>query len=372
MRKLPAYLLAILIGGLIWVFFSFFKIDGVGHLRVVPKTEAELNRASGTNTQTVENPSLFERIRNGVAVNPNRTGESQVNGPVGSQVTSTGIIQSSKTVIPITSTNPAVAPTKSADSIRIGSFNLHHFGSSASDPRALEIVAQIVRYFDIIALQGIAPGGRGAVMDVAKRAGDYEAIFGAPADVQHMDERFAFVFNRGTIVADRGHGLYTLGDRDKMLTRDPLVGWFRAKRAREDLAFTFSLVNVSTDAKRRKQELDVLDEALHAIREDGREEDDVIMLGSFQAPHNQLGQLGRVASLATAIIEPPTDLGRETQTENIVFRSIATDEYRGRSDVFQFRQALNLSLEEAREVSDHVPIWAEFSIFETGQPMVNE
>lgn len=369
MRKLPAYLLAILIGGLIWAFFSFFKIEGTSYLKVVPKTAEELNRETTDTTEPAENSSLFKQIRDGVAsVSPNRTDESQISGPVGSQTTS---IQSSKTVIPTTNTNTAATPRKSVDTIRIGSFHLHHFGSSASDPRSMEIVAQIVRYFDIIALQGIAPGGRSSVLDLAKQAGDYEAIFGAPADVQHMDEHFAYLVNRGTIVADRGHGLYTLGDGDNMLSRDPLVGWFRAKRAREDLAFTFSLVNVNTDPQRRQQELDVLDEAMHAIRGDGREEDDVILLGSFQAPHNQLGQLGRVASVVTAIVDQATDLRGRTQTENIVFRSLATDEYMGRSDVFQFRRALNLELNEAKEVSDHLPIWAEFSIYETGQPAVN-
>jgi hypothetical protein len=107
---------------------------------------------------------------------------------------------------------------------------------------------------------------------------------------------------------------------------------------------------------------------MHEIRNDGREEDDVILLGSFQSPHNRLGGLGRVSSLQTAIMTPATDLLGKTQTENIVFRSLATDEYTERSGVFNYRQAFNLSVNEAQEVSDYLPVWAEFSIYETGQP----
>jgi hypothetical protein len=38
----------------------------------------------------------------------------------------------------------------------------------------------------------------------------------------------------------------------------------------------------------------------------------------------------------------------------------------GRSGVLDFMRDGNLTLEEALEVSDHLPVWAEFSIFEGG------
>ncbi|MFN7574566.1 MAG: endonuclease/exonuclease/phosphatase, partial [Planctomycetota bacterium] len=50
--------------------------------------------------------------------------------------------------------------------------------------------------------------------------------------------------------------------------------------------------------------------------------------------------------------------------DNLVFDGRATVEYTGRSGVFAYQQLYQLSLDQALEVSDHCPVWGEFSIFE--------
>jgi hypothetical protein len=178
--------------------------------------------------------------------------------------------------------------------------------------------------------------------------------------------QYAFLFDRETIVADRSE-LYTLGDPQDLLTREPLVGWFRARQAAADRAFTFSLVNTHTDERRLEQELSVLDDVLYEVRDDGRGEDDVILLGCFQADDRHLGQLGEVSDLVAAIRGTPTDVDGTTQTENIVFRATATDEFTGAAGVSDFLRAYNLSSQRAHEVSAYMPVWAEFSILEGGE-----
>ena len=54
--------------------------------------------------------------------------------------------------------------------------------------------------------------------------------------------------------------------------------------------------------------------------------------------------------------------------DNILFDIKNTVEFTGRGGVFDFMREYNLSLEDALLVSDHLPVWAEFSVFEGGRP----
>ena len=122
------------------------------------------------------------------------------------------------------------------------------------------------------------------------------------------DQLLAFIYNRDTIIADRGEGLYALGDPDDLLRRDPLIGWFRAKQAPEDQAFTFTLVNVHTEHRHALQELNVLDSVFYEVRHDWRDEDDVIMLGCFQRPETKLAGLAKLRGLVPAVRGTPTSV----------------------------------------------------------------
>jgi deoxyribonuclease-1-like protein len=56
--------------------------------------------------------------------------------------------------------------------------------------------------------------------------------------------------------------------------------------------------------------------------------------------------------------------------DNLVFDGRATSEFTGRSGVLDLMVEYGLSEEQALEVSDHFPVWAEFSVFESGRPKV--
>lgn len=408
MGKPAAYLFAILVGAIVWFFFQHFEIAGTGALRVVPKGEEGLNGTgvpsptdpnspgdfansdpafpnSTTPAQPDSEPkrgffrSLFPSVANGkknaLGKQPGQSGPVAQGGQVveGGPTNQGGGLFSS--IFKATNLRTQALPRKTADSIRIGSFHLHFFGSPASDLQAtMPVVARIIREFDVVALQGIGPNGTTAVSQLAKMAGEnFDHIASNPVDTQGQDVQFAFIFNTDTILADRGEGLYTLGDPDGLLRRDPLIGSFMAKGAiakgaSASEAFTFSLINVDTHQSRRLQELNVLDNVMFEVRQDGRAEDDMIMLGCFQASEKQLGQLGAVRGLVTGIRSTPTTVAMNAQTENILFQSPeTTDEYLGNSGVINFPPNFQLSPETAREISEYLPIWAEFSIFEGGQ-----
>ena len=135
-----------------------------------------------------------------------------------------------------------------------------------------------------------------------------------------------------------------------------------------DEAFTFTLVNVHTDPDIVATEMSVMDDVYRVVRDDGRDEDDVIILGDFNADSEHLGELGQISGITWAISGLPTNVRRTEQYDNIIFHRDATKEFVGRSGVVDFMRDYNLSTEEALEVSDHLPVWAEFSIYEGGTP----
>ena len=66
--------------------------------------------------------------------------------------------------------------------------------------------------------------------------------------------------------------------------------------------------------------------------------------------------------------ETATNPQQTEQVDNIIFDQHATVEFTGRSGVLDFLRELNLTMEQAVVVSNHLPAWAEFSVFEGGDP----
>ncbi|HEY2759735.1 MAG TPA: endonuclease/exonuclease/phosphatase, partial [Pirellulales bacterium] len=58
---------------------------------------------------------------------------------------------------------------------------------------------------------------------------------------------------------------------------------------------------------------------------------------------------------------------KQTHTyDNLIFNRAATVEFTGRSGIFDVLREFNLTLDQALQVSDHFPAWAEFSAYEGG------
>lgn len=276
------------------------------------------------------------------------------------------------TTFPVNAAGPEVAVYQPGETIKIASFNIQVFGQSKlSKPAVMDILARLIRQFDVIAIQEIRSLDQDVMprfIEIINAAGrNYDFLIGPRIGDTSSKEQYAFVFDRQTIEVDRTF-LYTVNDPDNLLHREPLVGWFRARGPNADEAFTFTLVNVHTDPDIVATELSVMDDVYRVVRDDGRNEDDVILLGDFNADNEHLGELGQVPGITWAIAGIPTNVRRTHQYDNIIFHSQATREFVGRSGVVDFMRDYNLSTEEALEVSDHLPVWAEFSIYEGGTP----
>ena len=276
-----------------------------------------------------------------------------------------GFVAVDKTVVPA---DPAKENRE--DTIRIASFNIQTFGpSKVGKPEVMELLVRIIRQYDIVAIQEV----RSKNQDVLQKLKDalnatgrqYELVNGPRVGRTKSKEQYIYVFDRTTIEVDRSAS-YTVEDPDDLLHRPPFVAWFRVRGPPPDEAFTFKLVNVHTDPDEVSYEMEALDNVFFGVRRDGRGEDDVIMLGDFNADDSQFGPLGQTAGITAAISGKKTNTRRTRQYDNVIFQLPASSEYTGRSGVFDFMRKYNLSLEQALVVTDHLPVWAEFSKRESG------
>lgn len=262
---------------------------------------------------------------------------------------------------------PQVA--RDGNSIRVASFNIQVFGESKmAKPRVRALLVEIVRQFDVVAIQEIR--SKSEIMprfvdEVNATGRHYDYVIGPRLGRTSSKEQYAFVFDTASIEIDRS-ALYTVSDPDDLLHREPLVGWFRVRGPPPEEAFTFSLVNIHTDPDETDQELDALADVFRVVRDDGRGEDDVIVLGDLNVDEAHLGRLGQISNIRWAVSRVATNTRGTKQYDNIVFSGAATTEYTGRWGVFDMIRQFNLTVDEALEVSDHQPVWAEFSLQEGG------
>lgn len=272
--------------------------------------------------------------------------------------------------------------------IRIASFKVQpdfQQGQRAtSEAMAIDLIADICRRYDAIAFQGIdfqssmwlrrltekmnqipiagTPiAGRPAITNLANYAfiSDRERIVAG-------ETVSAIVFNEATLEMDRSQW-YTVADPDNILTREPIVGWFRTRGPSSNEAFTFSLVNIKLDSRRPEMELGRIGDLYRAIRNDGRQEDDVLIVGDFNTADNGLRPMRKRNGLTWVVSNRATTTRYDSQNDNLVFNDVATVEFTGRGGVFDFMRHYNLRLDAALSVSEHMPVWGEFSIYEGTQ-----
>lgn len=271
----------------------------------------------------------------------------------------------------VSASGPAAAGP--GETIRIATFNIQVFGrSKVQKLPVMDKLANICRRFDVTAIQEIRSSDQDILPQLVARinssyGGQFDYVIGPRIGRTSQLEQYAYVFNAATVEVDR-KWLYTVSDPDDLLHREPLVASFRARGAPPEHAFTFTLINIHTDPDEATEEIAVLDDVFRVVRGDGRNEDDIILLGDLNADDSSYGELSQMAGMTWAVAGTPTNTRGTNQLDNILFTRQATREYMGRSGVFDFMREFNLTLQEALEISDHLPVWAEFSVLEGGIP----
>ena len=263
-------------------------------------------------------------------------------------------------------------PVQPGETIRVASFNIQVFGESKlAKPDVMRVLTEIVRKFDVVAVQEIRAANQSVLptfVDMINSTGRrYDYLIGPRLGRSSSKEQYAYIYDTNTIETDRS-AMYTIDDRHDLLHREPLVASFRAKGAPAAAAFTFTLINIHTDPDEVRHELDILDDVYRAVRDDGRNEDDIVLLGDLNADESKFGQLAQVSGITWAISGVPTNTRGTELYDNLLFCNPATSEFTGRAGVLDMTRDFGLSMDQALEVSDHLPVWAEFSVYEGGRP----
>ncbi len=275
---------------------------------------------------------------------------------------------------PAPATPPPSSPLYNGPTIRIASFNIQVFGNKkAQNQPVMWTLAKIVQNFHVVAIQEIRTQDdhlldtflRNYVNAGGQRRYDY--VIGPRLGRSNSTEQYAFIYDTAAIEVNR-RSIYTVNDPDDLLHREPLVAMFRARGPPPDQAFTFVLVNIHTDPDETDTELDALGQVYEAVRRAAGGEDDIIVLGDLNVDDKHLGRLGQISGIRPVVHDTTTNTRRTKEYDNIVLHQPSTAEFMGRWGVYDVQRLHNLTQQQALQVSDHLPVWAEFSAYESAAP----
>lgn len=290
---------------------------------------------------------------------PSDSGPHEPN-PLGPGALGPGSVERASVERPVSHVTPATAST-----ISIASYNIQVFGSSKlQQPAVRNILAQVVRKFDVVAIQEVRSQDDTIlpqfVQLINAEGSRYDFVIGPRLGRTNSKEQYAFVFNTDHVEVDRS-SVITLNDPSDLLHREPLVARFRAIANPREAGFTFWLVNIHTDPDEVPQEIDALVDVLQAMVQARPDEDDVIVLGDLNADETKFGRLKAIPGITWTVPRgTPTNTRGKSTYDNFLFLEHATTEFTGRWGVVNMQKAFSLSLDDALKVSDHLPIWAEF------------
>ena len=270
---------------------------------------------------------------------------------------------------PVPGTIPAADPAR--PHLRVASFNIQHFGpSKAEKPHVMRRLAQIVRQFDVVAIQEIRSKDRDVCGELVARANAdgrrFEYLLGPRIGRTVSKEQYAYIFDTARVRPVPGY-LYTLRDEYEDFHREPFVARFQSTVRNKP--FSFTLVNIHTDPDETAWELNRLDDVIRAIQADGSGEDDVILLGDLNADDKSMGELGQMRHVRPALTGVATTTRGTAMYDNILYDRTRTTEYTGLSGVYDFPAEFGLTQQEALEISDHLPVWADFHVSESAGSM---
>ncbi|MEZ6093937.1 MAG: endonuclease/exonuclease/phosphatase family protein [Pirellulaceae bacterium] len=257
----------------------------------------------------------------------------------------------------------------------IGTFNIQVFGQAKlGNSSVMEILVDIGRRFDLLALQEIRDKEQEVVpryIEMLNANGaNYRFVIGPRQGYTISKEQYAYIYD--------ANKLKVIGEpfiaEDRTLHRAPMVVRFQSTEINENQAATFCLLNIHTDPDEVSQELGALKKVVSNVKAAMPEEDDFLVLGDFNAPTEYIDSLFAFHTNPHYIVQEGwvTNIREDRNYDNVIFDSRATREYTGQSGVFNFPRTYQLSLDEAKYVSDHLPVWAMFSIFEQNNNIANQ
>jgi endonuclease/exonuclease/phosphatase family metal-dependent hydrolase len=246
---------------------------------------------------------------------------------------------------------------------KILSWNLENFGKSKSESE-LNFIANTILEYDIIAIQEVVAGYGGA-QAVAKLATilnekgsnwDY-SISDPTSSSSYKTERYAFIWK--TSKAKLKGNAWLEKKYHLEIDREPYFATFEINKK------TVTLVNFHAITKKKQPETEIKYFKFLPLEYPNLK---LVFLGDFNCPqsHSVFNPIKKMRYLST-LQNQKTTLKRQCKGTNCLASEFDNIFYKPdsfkyiNSGIISFHQKFN-SLEEARKISDHIPIWFEFSL----------
>lgn len=251
--------------------------------------------------------------------------------------------------------------------IAIGTMNIQTFGpKKIANTKVMGTLVNIARQFDVFAIQEVRSKHDQTILQqyinmINSDGSQYSYVLSPLLGSERYSEQYAFVYDTTRIeLVDEGA---VIPDPQQLLHREPMFSRFRTRTSNINQSFSFALANVHIDPDLTRSELTTLYYAYEWLRSYlVNYEDDVILLGDFNEPPRNYGQLWQIQTLAAALPDNVTTNTRQKNAyDNILIDRATTQEFTGKAGVIDIQREFGLTMQEARDVSDHLPVWAIFS-----------
>ena len=244
-----------------------------------------------------------------------------------------------------------------------------------SKPAVVGALVDIARRFDILAIQELRDKDQNVIPQflsyINQNGAAYAAAVGprqgyvVAGQTTRYFEQTVFIYDTRTIeiVGDS----YAAIDRANVMHRPPFVGQFRCKVFPPNLQpFTFNLLNVHIDPDDTHQEFAALQPILAEIYERHPQEDDFILLGDFNEEPDDYARYRWMRQQHAALPSRwKTNTAMTKAYDNIVFDQTLTAEFTNQAGVMNLMEEYKISKDDAKHISDHMPVWAVFNSYET-------
>jgi len=273
--------------------------------------------------------------------------------------------------------------TSSEPTITIASFNLRVFGRhKASEPEVMTILADIVRRYDLVAVQEIRDASGTAItelLDLIDADGSaYKIVLGDRLGRTSSKEQYAFIYNSDkfqvigqpyTYDDDNDGGTVNSVDdtgKNDLFQREPFLAYFKTVQG----DFDFVIGDIHTQPSDATREISYLPMVIaDASKHYG--ESDVLMVGDFNGdgsyfnentystdfpPGKYIWIIGN--AIDTTVAKSDNTYDRMAGTETMV------QDFDGKSGTLRFDEAYNLKSVGLKplDISDHYPVWAQFYV----------
>ncbi|WP_394773778.1 endonuclease/exonuclease/phosphatase family protein [Flavobacterium sp.] len=246
---------------------------------------------------------------------------------------------------------------------KILSWNLENFGKSKSQSE-LNFIANTILNYDIVAIQEVVAGYGGAqavaklALALNQKGAKWDYIISDPtSSSSYKTERYAFIWKTSRVKLKGNAWLEKKYHLE--IDREPYFGTFEINKK------TITLVNFHAITKTKQPETEIKYFKFLPLEYPAL---NLVFLGDFNCPqsHTVFNPLKKMG-YSPILQDQKTTLKQQCKNDNCLASEFDNIFYKAASLVYihsgilPFYENFN-SLKEARRISDHIPIWFEFSM----------